>query len=183
MDHKRLLTQSISLQTKSALSNKDENSNEWFTELGTGFTELGTGYPFTYLELGTELGTGYSITYFTFLKANKIQDILIQVNLSEENTKSGVSIKDVHRLIKEISLLDNLTIKGLMTMPPFFNNPEKARPYFSTLRNLRDQIGREPLPNVRLNELSMGMTGDFEVAIEEGATIVRIGTAIFGNRK
>ena len=74
MDHKRLLTQSISLQTKSALSNKDENSNEWFTELGTGFTELGTGYPFTYLELGTELGTGYSITYFTFLKANKIQD-------------------------------------------------------------------------------------------------------------
>ena len=116
-------------------------------------------------------------------KINKIQDILIQVNLSEENAKSGVYINDTHNLIKEISFLENLAIKGLMTMPPFFNNPEKVRPYFSALRNLRDQIEGETLPTVRLKELSMGMTGDFEVAIEEGATIVRIGTAIFGNRK
>jgi hypothetical protein len=69
-----------------------------------------------------------------------------------------------------------------MAMPPFFNNPEKARPYFIALRNLRDQI-QKTLPDVALDELSMGMTGDFEVAIEEGATLVRIGTAIFGERR
>ncbi len=67
-------------------------------------------------------------------------------------------------------------------MPPFFNNPEKARPYFTALRNLRDQI-QKTFPGIVLNELSMGMTGDFEVAIEEGATLVRIGTAIFGERR
>lgn len=113
-------------------------------------------------------------------KVNKIQDILIQVNVSEENSKSGVYIKDIYDLLKEIGLLKNLSIKGLMTMPPFFNAPEKVRPFFSALRNLRDQIS--DLPNVRLDELSMGMTGDFEVAILEGATLVRIGTAIFGKR-
>jgi len=115
-------------------------------------------------------------------KINKVQEILIQVNVSEENSKSGVYVKDVHDLIKEISLLDNLSIKGLMTMPPFFNDPERVRPYFSALRDLRDRIKRESLPNVGLDELSMGMTGDFEVAILEGATLVRIGTAIFGKR-
>ncbi|MFZ0484849.1 MAG: YggS family pyridoxal phosphate-dependent enzyme, partial [Desulfobacterales bacterium] len=85
-------------------------------------------------------------------------------------------------LIKDIVLLENLSVKGLMAMPPFFNNPEKARPYFTALRVLRDQI-QEVFPGVVLNELSMGMTGDFEVAIEEGATLVRIGTAIFGERR
>jgi uncharacterized pyridoxal phosphate-containing UPF0001 family protein len=70
-----------------------------------------------------------------------------------------------------------------MTMPPFFNNPEKARPYFSALRNLRDRIRQAAPPEITLDELSMGMTGDFEVAIEEGATLVRIGTAIFGERR
>jgi uncharacterized pyridoxal phosphate-containing UPF0001 family protein len=75
-----------------------------------------------------------------------------------------------------------LSIKGLMTMPPFFNAPEKVRPYFSGLRHLRDQMVGD-LPNVRLDELSMGMTGDFEVAIEEGATLIRVGTAIFGKRQ
>lgn len=116
-------------------------------------------------------------------KANKIQDILIQVNVSEEHSKSGIYIKDTYDLLKEISLLKNLSIKGLMTMPPFFDAPEKVRPYFSALRCLRDQIAGKNLPNVRLDELSMGMTGDFEVAIEEGATLVRIGTAIFGKRQ
>lgn len=115
-------------------------------------------------------------------KVNKIQDILIQVNISEENSKSGVYIKDIYDLLKEIGLLKNLSIKGLMTMPPFFDAPEKARPYFCALRHLRDQMV-EDLPNVRLGELSMGMTGDFEVAIEEGATLIRIGTAIFGKRQ
>jgi hypothetical protein len=117
------------------------------------------------------------------LKFNKIQDILIQVNISKEASKSGVDAEDTYNLIKDISLLENLSIKGLMTMPPFFNQPEKVRPYFAALRNLRDQIKQEARPNVALDELSMGMTGDFEAAIEEGATLVRIGTAIFGERE
>ncbi len=115
-------------------------------------------------------------------KVNKIQDVLIQVNVSEENSKSGVYIKDIYDLLKEISLFKNLSIKGLMTMPPFFDAPEKVRPYFSALRHLRDRMVGDLL-NVRLDELSMGMTGDFEVAIEEGATLIRIGTAIFGKRQ
>ena len=115
-------------------------------------------------------------------KVNKFQDILIQINVGKEPSKSGSDIENATNLIKDIGHLENLSVKGLMAMPPFFNNPEKARPYFIALRNLRDQI-RKDLPGVALDELSMGMTGDFEVAIEEGATFVRIGTAIFGERR
>jgi hypothetical protein len=114
-------------------------------------------------------------------KVNKTQDILIQINVSKEPSKSGSDIQNAANLIKDIVLLENLSVKGLMAMPPFFNNPEKARPYFTALRVLRDQI-QKVFPGVVLNELSMGMTNDFEVAIEEGATLVRIGTAIFGER-
>lgn len=115
-------------------------------------------------------------------KINKIQPILIQINISQESTKSGVLAKDTLPLLKDISCLENLSVKGLMTMPPFFDNPEMVRPYFAALRNLRNQIIKEAIPNISMDELSMGMTGDFEVAIKEGATIVRIGTAIFGKR-
>jgi hypothetical protein len=115
-------------------------------------------------------------------KINKIQKILIQVNISMESTKSGVYEDDAQKLIKEISLFENLSIKGLMTMPPFFNNPEEAGPYFSALRALRDNIRDKAIKNINMQELSMGMTGDFEVAVKEGATFVRIGTAIFGER-
>jgi len=116
-------------------------------------------------------------------KVNKIQNILVQVNIAEESTKSGVSAQDTLKLLEDISGLENLAVKGLMTMPPFFNNPEKVRPYFKALRDLRDDLKQQRLPNVVLQELSMGMTGDFEAAIEEGATLVRIGTAIFGERR
>jgi pyridoxal phosphate enzyme (YggS family) len=115
-------------------------------------------------------------------KVNKIQDVLLQINIGKEPSKSGSDIENMTSLIKDIVLFENLSVKGLMAMPPFFNNPEKARPYFIALRNLRDQI-QKAFPGVVLNELSMGMTGDFEVAIEEGATLVRIGTAIFGERR
>jgi len=115
-------------------------------------------------------------------KVNKFQDVLIQINISKEPSKSGSDIENAANLIKDIVLFENLSVKGFMAMPPFFNNPEKARPYFIALRNLRDQI-QKAFPGVILNELSMGMTGDFEVAIEEGATLVRIGTAIFGERR
>jgi hypothetical protein len=116
-------------------------------------------------------------------KINKIQEILIQVNISMESTKAGVYEQDALSLIKDISHLENLSVKGLMTMPPFFDEPERARPYFSALRKLRDQIKKESIPNIAMDELSMGMTGDFEAAIDQGASLVRIGTAIFGKRK
>lgn len=115
-------------------------------------------------------------------KINKTQDVLIQVNMSGETSKSGIDPVDAGHLINEISSLENLAVKGLMTMPPFFNDPDTVRPYFSALRDLRDQLKNESPPNVSLDELSMGMTGDYEVAIAEGATLVRIGTAIFGKR-
>ena len=115
-------------------------------------------------------------------KNDKIQPILIQVNVAEEISKSGVSVENATEMIKDIGQLPNLAIKGLMTMPPYFNAPDKVRPYFKALRHLRDQIRNERIPNVSMDELSMGMTGDFEVAIQEGATLVRVGTAIFGER-
>ncbi len=116
-------------------------------------------------------------------KINKIQEILIQVNISMESTKSGIYEQDALGLIQDISRLENLSVKGLMTMPPFFDEPERAQPYFSALRKLCDQIKKESIPNIATDELSMGMTGDFEAAIDEGASLVRIGTAIFGKRK
>ena len=114
-------------------------------------------------------------------KVNKVQDILIQINIGKEPSKFGSDIENAANLIEHIVLFENLSVKGFMAMPPFYNNPEKTRPYFIALRNLRDQI-QKAFPDVGLNELSMGMTGDFEVAIEEGATLVRIGTAVFGER-
>jgi pyridoxal phosphate enzyme (YggS family) len=115
-------------------------------------------------------------------KIDKIQDVLIQVNVAKEDSKSGVYGEDTLQLAREIARLDNLAVKGLMTMPPYFNAPEKVRPFFAALRHLRDQIKNENIPNISMEELSMGMTGDFEAAIEEGATMVRVGTAIFGER-
>jgi pyridoxal phosphate enzyme (YggS family) len=115
-------------------------------------------------------------------KIDKVQDILIQVNIAKEDSKSGVYGEDALQLVREVARLDNIAVKGLMTMPPYFNAPEKVRPFFAALRHLRDQIRNENIPNIAMDELSMGMTGDFEAAIEEGATMVRVGTAIFGER-
>ena len=116
-------------------------------------------------------------------KNDKIQSILIQVNVAKEDSKSGVYVEDTVQLLSEVSRLNNISVKGLMTMPPYFNAPEKVRPFFAALREFRDQIKKEAIPNISMDELSMGMTGDFEAAIEEGATMVRIGTAIFGDRR
>jgi hypothetical protein len=109
-------------------------------------------------------------------------NILIEVNVSGEKTKDGIPADEAINLIKNVSPSENLSVRGLMTMAPFLANPEDARPYFSALRNLRDNITREGITGIHMEELSMGMTDDFEVAIEEGATIVRIGRAIFGKR-
>jgi len=116
-------------------------------------------------------------------KNGKVQDILIQVNISREETKSGIDETDAIDLVTQTSGLENLRVKGLMTMPPFFDAPEQARPFFRQLSRLREQIIDRNIPGVGMDELSMGMTGDFEVAIAEGATLVRIGTAIFGARR
>jgi pyridoxal phosphate enzyme (YggS family) len=110
-------------------------------------------------------------------------NILIEVNVSGEKTKNGIPATTAIDLIKITSKLENLSVCGLMTMAPYSNDPENARPYFCALRNLRDNISRQQISGIQMEELSMGMTDDFEAAIEEGATIVRIGRAIFGERK
>jgi pyridoxal phosphate enzyme (YggS family) len=114
--------------------------------------------------------------------AGRVTDILVEVNVSGEESKNGISANEAPDLISQISLLDNLSIRGLMTMPPWFDDPENARPFFVALRELRDKIIAEDIKGVEMRELSMGMSGDYRVAVEEGATIVRIGTAIFGTR-
>jgi pyridoxal phosphate enzyme (YggS family) len=111
-------------------------------------------------------------------KAGKIQRVFIQVKLSEEETKHGISKEGLMDLIKVVSNMKKLRLEGLMGMPPFFDDPEMARPYFRKLRELRDNSLKS---GYKLPELSMGMTNDFEVAVEEGATMVRIGTGIFGH--
>lgn len=112
-------------------------------------------------------------------KKGKVQRILIQVKLSDEESKYGISKDNVLSLFERIGGLRNLRPEGLMTIPPFFDDPEKVRPYFRELREIRAEAEKE---GSGLPELSMGMSNDFEVAIEEGATMVRIGTAIFGER-
>jgi pyridoxal phosphate enzyme (YggS family) len=115
-------------------------------------------------------------------KLGKICDVLIQVNISGEAAKSGTSEAGAIQLVRECALLPNIRVKGLMTMPPFFDDTETARPYFAELRRLSEVIAAQRITGVDMAELSMGMSGDFEAAIQEGATLVRIGTAIFGER-
>ena len=115
-------------------------------------------------------------------RIGQVCDILIQVNVSGEATKSGTTSAEATALVRQVAVLDNVRICGLMTMPPFFDNPEAARPYFRELRLLAAEIGAHAIPGVSMKELSMGMSGDFEAAIAEGATLVRIGSALFGSR-
>lgn len=115
-------------------------------------------------------------------RLGKVCNVLVQVNIAGEATKSGTTEAGALQLVRDISRLPNLCVKGLMTMPPFFDDPEAARPYFRELKRLSLLIAAEAIPGVEMGELSMGMSGDFEAAIQEGATLVRVGTAIFGER-
>lgn len=115
-------------------------------------------------------------------RLGKICEVLIQVNISGETTKSGTTEAGAIQLVRECALLPNIRVRGLMTMPPFFDDPDAARPYFAELRRLSEVIAALQIAGVEMTELSMGMSGDFEAAIMEGATLVRIGTAIFGER-
>lgn len=113
---------------------------------------------------------------------NKKQPVLVEVNVSGETSKAGIAPGDLQELLKFISRTSHLQVKGLMTMPPYFLEPEKARPYFIKLREIRDHM-KGKFPALELEHLSMGMSGDFEVAIEEGSTMIRVGTALFGKRE
>ena len=115
-------------------------------------------------------------------KKGVIAKILIQVNIAKEDTKFGISEEDIYDLIDEIKNFEHIQIEGLMTIAPFVENPEINRVHFRNLHQLSLDIKSKNIDNVNMNVLSMGMTNDYEVAIEEGATIVRVGTGIFGAR-
>jgi len=116
-------------------------------------------------------------------QAGRIIEALVEVNTTGEQSKFGLEPERVGEFVRALEPLSHIRIGGLMTIGPFLPDPEGSRPMFRALRLLRDTIAATPQANMNLRHLSMGMTGDFEVAIEEGATIVRIGTAIFGSRK
>src|SRR5512139_2620383 len=113
-------------------------------------------------------------------QADRVIKVMVEVNLSKEATKFGTNEEVVLNLSKRIHHLNHLSLEGLMTMPPYFDLPEMSRPYFIALRQLKERMVKEGIP---VKELSMGMSNDFETAIEEGATYIRVGTAIFGPRK
>ena len=115
-------------------------------------------------------------------RLGKVCDVLIQVNISGEATKSGTTEAGAIQLVRECATLPHIRVRGLMTMPPFFDDPEAARPFFAELRRLAHAVDAQKIAGVEMMELSMGMSGDFEAAIQEGATLVRVGTAIFGAR-
>ena len=117
-------------------------------------------------------------------KLGKKLNVLIEINVGGEVAKSGVASDspDLEALLLAAPRFEALTFRGLMTVPPFADDPQSARPYFQKLRELRDQISARKLPAIEMTQLSMGMSHDFEVAIEEGSTCVRVGTAIFGER-
>ena len=115
-------------------------------------------------------------------KQNVIVPILVEVNIAHEESKFGISAEDATLLVEEISRLENIRIKGLMTIAPYVKNPEDNRLYFRKIKQLSVDITNKNIDNVSMEILSMGMTGDYEVAIEEGATMVRVGTGIFGAR-
>jgi pyridoxal phosphate enzyme (YggS family) len=116
-------------------------------------------------------------------KHGKVQDVLIEVSIAGEAAKAGVAVSEAATLVRDAAKLRHLSIKGLMTVPPYSEDPEDSRPYFRTLRELAERIAGEKIPGVSMRELSMGMSGDYAVAVEEGATMVRVGSAIFGERK
>ncbi len=113
---------------------------------------------------------------------NKVVDILVQVNIGEESQKSGVDITGVKALIKEIENCQHIRVVGLMCIAPYFYDAEQVRPYFKQMKNIFDEIKKMPLQCGKIEILSMGMTNDFEVAIEEGATMIRVGTGLYGAR-
>ena len=117
------------------------------------------------------------------LKKNVTVSVLIEVNVAGEETKFGVAPSEVEELLRQVAVLPGIVVKGLMTIAPFVDNPEDNRRYFAALKQLSVDITKKNIDNITMNVLSMGMTGDYTVAIEEGASFVRVGTGIFGERQ
>ena len=116
-------------------------------------------------------------------KIGETANILIEVNVAKEESKFGLMPEETEEVIREIAKFPNIKVRGLMTIAPFVENPEENRIHFQNLSKLLVDINAKNIDNISMNELSMGMTGDYEVAIEEGATYVRVGTGIFGSRQ
>jgi PLP dependent protein len=114
---------------------------------------------------------------------HRIPEVLIQVDLAHESTKSGADESELSSIVETLDSAQHLKLRGLMLLPPFFDSPEQTRPYFWKLRELLETLNSKRSAESKLTELSMGMSHDFEVAIEEGATMVRVGTAVFGRRE
>ncbi len=115
-------------------------------------------------------------------KINKIQKIFLQINIGKENSKSGADPENAVEIATQINKFENISLQGLMGMPPFFDDSKKVRPYFSDMVQIKEKIDACHLQNICLTHLSMGMSGDYKVAIQEGSTMVRVGTSIFGSR-
>ena len=115
-------------------------------------------------------------------RISKIMSVFIEVNIGNEESKSGANPDEVPDLIHQVSELPNLRIEGMMTMEPFFENPEEARPYLKRMKQLFDEVKSHNIPNTDIKILSMGMSNSYQVAIEEGSNMVRIGTKLFGPR-
>lgn len=113
---------------------------------------------------------------------NKIMDVLIQLNIADEDTKFGLSYNELDDFIKEIASLENVNVQGLMAIVPYVIDPEEVRPYFRKMKEIFDKLQDSPYENINMKYLSMGMTNDFQVAIEEGSNMIRVGTGIFGER-
>lgn len=128
------------------------------------------------MELATELNRRAR-------EAGCILKVLIQVNTGGEITKNGIAPGKAVDLAREIGKLENLSLEGLMTIPPWSEDPEESRPFFQSLRRIKEEIAAAAIPQVRMGELSMGMSDDYPIAVEEGATLVRIGRGIFGERR
>ncbi len=116
------------------------------------------------------------------VQIGKVMPVLIEINSGREEQKSGVFPEETERLVRELSILENIRVIGLMTMGPRFGNPEDSRPYFVETKKIFDKITKLNLPNIEMRYLSMGMTNSYKIALEEGANIVRIGSKIFGER-
>ena len=118
----------------------------------------------------------------TAQKIGSCMPVLLQINISGEESKLGMDPLDLPKEIERVAKLEGVKIKGLMTIPPYTSDPENSRPYYARLRELRNTCSKLAVPGMELDELSMGMSNDYEVAIEEGATLVRVGTGLFGPR-
>jgi len=115
-------------------------------------------------------------------RINRNMDVLVQLNIAEEDTKFGLAHNELDDFIKEVAKLENIKVQGLMTIVPYVLDPEEVRPYFRQMKEIFDSLKNSPFENIKMNYLSMGMTNDYMVAIEEGSNMVRIGTGIFGDR-